>query len=165
MDLEFVPFSRFSHGFILDMLIQAYTPIWTDHELHEEIPRWKEYDAELFDNLDKGIARCGFGTMLGKTPVGFAAWFPFRPDQYHVGHNCILPEYQGNGYGTAQMREVLRRIKERDVRFAVVTTIGAPAIRMYEKAGFKIVSKDSFEEPPGWDNPCLVMLTIDLETL
>ncbi len=72
-----------------------------------------------------------------------AAFISFRVrGQYaEILGNAVAPEYQGKGYGTAQYRFVLDRMREAGAKYVSVTTGGddghAPARRAYEAVGFK----------------------------
>jgi ribosomal protein S18 acetylase RimI-like enzyme len=54
------------------------------------------------------------------------------------------PAYRGQGIGTAVIREGLRRLQAHGARLAIVHTnsTNTAAIRLYESAGFRIVSRD-----------------------
>ena len=83
-------------------------------------------------------------TVLEGKPIGFVSWNPMKlPESAEVGHNCIATQYKGNGYGKRQMREAVRRIKERGAKKIIVWTNERliPAQRTYESAGFKFVKK------------------------
>ena len=82
--------------------------------------------------------------------IGFASWDPRAHPCGIIGHNCVLPEFRGKGYGTAQIREVLRILKGSGFRKVVATT-GAheffkPAQKMYEASGFEELGRTFFDE-------------------
>ena len=62
-----------------------------------------------------------------------------------IGHNCVLPEFQRRGFGKRQVLEVLRRLQEKGVRKACVSTgedpFFLPAQRMYLACGFREVER------------------------
>ncbi len=87
-------------------------------------------------------------TVLQETPIGFVSWNPTKlPEYTEVGHNCILTQYKGNGYGKCQMREAVRRIIAQGAEKIIVCTneICVPAQHTYESAGFQF--KRTGEEP------------------
>ena len=72
--------------------------------------------------------------------IGHISWDPRNnPDYVIIGHNCILSEYKGCGYGKEQLRDAIARIKKSGTQKAVVTTNGIliPAQKNYESVGFK----------------------------
>ena len=69
-----------------------------------------------------------------------------------IGYNCILPEYQGNGYGTMQLEELLKTLNEKGFEKIIVKTgdspVFKPAQKMYLACGFKEVKKDKIGHDP-----------------
>ncbi|NTU72973.1 GNAT family N-acetyltransferase, partial [Candidatus Roizmanbacteria bacterium] len=57
-----------------------------------------------------------------------------------IGHNCILPEYRGNGYGKSQIQHALGEIKKQGFTKVIVSTNKnddfIPAQRQYIACGF-----------------------------
>ncbi len=88
-----------------------------------EYPEWC-----LVSEVEEGIV--GFITWHLEPAVGLA----------EIGNNAILPDYQGNGYGTAQYERVLQIFRQHHMRFAKVQTgldaFHGPARAAYENAGF-----------------------------
>lgn len=108
-ELAFRMIHDFPRGTLAGLLTDAYSfdPRFARHWASD----WRTFDDFFFDHPE--IAeRCGFITVFGETPIGFASWDPRnRPAFVEIGHNCIAPRHQGRGFGTAQ--------------------------RMYAKAGFR----------------------------
>jgi len=97
---------------------------------------------------------CVFLTGLDGLIVGFASWDPRQRPRYGiVGHNCILPEFQGRGFGREQIQEVLRRFRGLGIQTARATTCDhpffAPAHRMYQACGFREVRRMPWDRDPG----------------
>jgi ribosomal protein S18 acetylase RimI-like enzyme len=71
----------------------------------------------------------GFATFLLDAARGIAT----------IGNNAVHPDFQGRGIGSAQQREVDRRMREEGyTRFQVTTlTNDVPAQRMYERLGYQ----------------------------
>ena len=55
----------------------------------------------------------------------------------------IHPDYQGQGYGGGVIEQLLRLAGQGPVSLAVLK--GNPAIRLYLRAGFKVVGEDDHE--------------------
>jgi GNAT superfamily N-acetyltransferase len=118
-------------------LSQSFEELWND-ELEKKI---KQFDREVFENPDI-VGACAFISTLNGKPVGMASWDPRQGLELGIiGYNCILPEYQGRGFGKAQIKEVLRRLKEQKFKKVIVTIGEHPffeaADKMYLACGFK----------------------------
>lgn len=160
--LRFTPFRQHQQGTILSLLSQSYAAyLALDPQAAEAWPAdWVAYDREVF-HLPDTVGACGFVTSLGAWAIGFASWDPRKfPDYGVIGHNCILPAFQGHGYGTAQIRRVLCILRAQGFARARVTTgehpFFAPAQRMYQTCGFCEVAR-------GNRDPRLEYRTIDYE--
>jgi ribosomal protein S18 acetylase RimI-like enzyme len=84
--------------------------------------------------------------LLDDRAISLMSWDPRgAPEQVEIGHNCIVPEFQGVGLGSAQLRETLERLAARSVRRVRATTgehpFLAPAQRMYRSCGFREVGR------------------------
>lgn len=134
--IGFRSINDFPKGTLYRQLVDAYSFDARCRETWDDM--WQAYDDFFCANPD--IAeKYGFVTMVDGAPIGHITWDPLnRPECVEIGHNCILTAYKGRGYGGAQLREALRRIREYGVRKIVVTTneIMLPAQRNYESAGF-----------------------------
>ena len=135
--IEFRKTSAFPKGTLYSQLVDAYSFNAKCKEAWDDM--WKEYDEFFFSHPD--IAdQYSFITVLDGVPVGHISWDPrHRPDYVEIGHNCILTEYKGNGYGKLQLQEAVRRMKEYDQLKRIIVTTNVmmlPAQRNYESAGF-----------------------------
>ena len=76
-----------------------------------------------------------YGRDIGQLSIEFQA------TEVHLNGIYILPAYQGQGLGGRIISDVLRiaQTNERPVRLQVI--IGNPAIRLYERLGFKVIQK------------------------
>ncbi len=149
MSLEFAPFKGCRRGLIADLLASSYGP------LLEQLPAvkvselrrdWADYDDAVRAEPDT-IGDSGFLTALGAHVIGFASWDPRGwPCLGKIGHNCIVPAYQGHGYGRRQIEEVLSLFRRKGFRRVQVRTdehpFFEPARRMYERCGFEFVARE-----------------------
>ena len=136
MNLVFTQSSRYERGLIDRLLTTCYAGI-LDERLIEQFQR---FDREVFENPDM-VGACTFVTTLDSDVIGMASYDPRQaPERGIVGHNCILPEHQRKGYGKQQIAELIRRLRLRDIRRAVVSTsehpFFEPAQKMYLSCGF-----------------------------
>lgn len=136
---QFQPISQFPRGTLYNLLSAAYA--FDDQWAQAFAADWRDFDDFFYDNVE--IAdRCGFITTVDDRAVGFASWDPRHlPEWVQVGHNCIHPDYKGQGLGAAQMTEAVRRIQLRQPRRIIVTTNArlVPAQHMYQRAGFQLI--------------------------
>lgn len=140
----FLPLTSFPRGTLSSLLIECYRG--APDILERDHVSWAAFDDLVCDNPDT-VGRSGFISMIGERLAGFASWDPRGfPGPAVIGHNCVLPEFQGKGLGKRQIDEVLRRLREAGFRSVTVLTgaspLFEPARRMYLAAGFKEVSKD-----------------------
>lgn len=143
MELEFQAVSAFPRGTLSALLSDAYS--FEARYARRWASEWRSFDEFFFANPE--IAdRCGFITVHGSEPVGFASWDPRRaPESITIGHNCIATAHKGKRWGILQMREAVRRIAAwtpAPEKILVTTNAGLrPAIRMYERAGFRLACR------------------------
>lgn len=146
-DLAFDPISRFPPGTLADIIGRSYADLvdkWPDSWKGEE-RKWADFDREAYA-FPETVGRCVFVSRLGDRIVGLASYDP-RPGPAYgiVGQNCVLPEFRGKGFGKLQVLEILRRIRDGQMKAARVTTsehpFFAPALRMYRSLGFRDIRR------------------------
>jgi len=153
--LEFTAFRRHKPGLIPSLLFRSYADYFRyDPDCESTWKRaWEAYDRDVFEHPDT-VGACGFITALDYQPIGFASWDQRQFPTGVIGHNCVLPEFRGNGYGTRQIEEVLHILRgERFVR--VLATTGQhpffePARRMYQALGWREVKRQPGDECSGY---------------
>jgi GNAT superfamily N-acetyltransferase len=106
---------------------------------------WADFDAEVHQSPET-VGACGFVTYLDADVVGFASWDPRGWPVARVGHNCVRPAHQGRGYGSQQIEEVVRRLRERGFARVWARTsehpFFAPARHMYARCGFCLAEQE-----------------------
>ncbi len=84
------------------------------------------------------------GYIMCRIETGFASFGLFGiAKKGHVVSIAVLPEYQHRGVGSALMKEAMKSMplyKAKECYLEVRVT-NSPAVRMYEKLGFRIVRK------------------------
>lgn len=149
VSIEFALLKGCRRGLIAEILVSCYRP------LLEQLPAmkaselrrdWADYDDAVHTERDT-VGDSGFLTMLGSEVIGFASWDPRGwPNLGRIGHNCIDPAYQGQGYGRRQIEEILRLFRRKGFRRVQVRTdehpFFEPARRMYERCGFELVGQE-----------------------
>jgi GNAT superfamily N-acetyltransferase len=154
MDIIFSLPDRAEPGVLVSMLRRVYAPLMeSDPETWgQEQAGWAEFDREVFQNPET-VGACTFLTWSGDQLVGFGSYDPRqRPRFGIIGHNCILPEFQGRGFGSAQVREILRRFESMGIELARVSTgehpFFIPAQRMYVAGGFREIRRLPWPRDP-----------------
>jgi GNAT superfamily N-acetyltransferase len=154
MNLTFMSPLEYERGRIAHLLKESYgelvlqnPKIWKQEEI-----KWDEFDKEIFEYADS-VGNCVFLTLLGEQVVGFGSYDPRgRPDFGIIGHNCILPEFRGQGYGKQQILEIIRRFQSLGIRRAKASTgsqlFFVPARRMYLSCGFIEVGRRPWDVDP-----------------
>ncbi|HRF70593.1 MAG TPA: GNAT family N-acetyltransferase [Candidatus Pelethenecus sp.] len=149
MKIEFKKFNEFERGILYHQLLNAYS--FSSECCHAWEKDWLEYDNYFFDHLCY-TNNCGFVIMLDGTPIGHISWDPRNlPDYVILGHNCILTEYKGNGFGHLLLEEAIRRIRAYEgIKKIIVTTneITIPAQHNYLSVGFKLKKRRKNSEYP-----------------
>jgi len=128
---------EYTPGAVCAILAECYTAL-PDAALHESLTR---FDREIFASPET-VGACSFISSVDEQIVGFFSYDPRQGPQIGIiGHNGILPSFQGQGYGTRQIQEIIRLLTSRRFARVRVSTsehpFFAPARRMYEKCGFR----------------------------
>ncbi|MEW5802056.1 MAG: GNAT family N-acetyltransferase [bacterium] len=135
------PLTAHKSGIIFNLLKESYSGLAKIKPgyISEWEKDWIEYDNEIFQHPDT-VGACGFISYLDTEIVGFASYDPRKYPTGIIGHNCILPQFRGNGYGKQQINEILRRFREMNFEKVMVSTneheFFYPAQRMYLACGF-----------------------------
>lgn len=149
--LEFTTVRDEPPGAIASLLKRSYADlvakepsVWQGERTH-----WERYDRDVFQQ-PVTVGASVFLTRLDGAIVGFALWDPRQaPYSGVIGHNCILSEYRGRGFGAEQIREVLRRFERMGIHRALATTCDhpffVPAQRTYLVCGFREVRRVPWE--------------------
>ena len=139
--LVFTSIAKHKPGAIFSLLRESYALIWND-KLEETM---RKFDCEVFEN-PRTVGACTFITCLDGQPIGLASYDPrLGPESAIIGHNCILPDYQGRGFGRQQIAEILLRLRAQGFAKVTVTTSDhpffIPAQKMYQACGFREVRR------------------------
>ena len=132
-----IPFNELPRGALASMLRESYFG-WKEYDHWAD--QWDSYDAEVFRYPDT-VGRCGFATRTEGVLVGFISWDPRSRPCVTIGHNCILPDFRNQGYGSWQLQCAFGIFREREFTEVRACTgadeFFAFARRMYERNGFQ----------------------------
>ncbi|MBU0767140.1 GNAT family N-acetyltransferase [Patescibacteria group bacterium] len=150
--IEFHSPLDFPKGTIARLLKESYGSLVNETETWEKlVQQFDDADEEVYTRPE--IANCTFITTKDKNPIGLGCFDPRKGPEYGIiGHNCIIPSEQGNKYGQQQIKEIFRRLRERGIQKARVSTgtgkFAAPARQMYESCEF--IETRRFKDD-GWE--------------
>ena len=134
--MDYLTVENFEKGAVFDLLRRAFEPLM-NQELEAKLRR---YDEQIFDNPDT-VGACIFLTQYENELIGMASWDPRQHPKAVIGYNCIIPEFQGKGFGSTQLLELLGRFREDGFTEAIVTTgehpFFEPSQKMYISCGFQ----------------------------
>ncbi len=153
MEPAFTPITGEKQGTIACILQRSYAELLaTEPFWQSECAGWDQYDKDVF-TYPLTIGASLFLTRVDGHIIGFASWDRRRqPECGIIGHNCILPEFRGRGFGRLQIAEVLRQFQVLGIRRATVTTNDhpyfMPAQRMYAACGFREIRRRPWENNP-----------------
>lgn len=116
-------------------LVSSDPDLWGD-----EMAGWERFDTDVYE-VPATIGDCTFLSWLDDKLIGFASYDPRQWPTYGIiGHNGILPEFRGRGWGKQQILEILRRFQKMEFKKAKVSTLDhpffLPAQAMYLACGF-----------------------------
>ena len=113
--------------------------------------QWKKEDENAFDNPDT-IGKHILFSCLGDIVIGYFSWDDRQYPTGYIGQNFILPKYQGQGFGKAQIEMIKKTFIDNEFETIIATTgnheFFKPAQKMYQDCGFVIHNKkkgDLFE--------------------
>ena len=154
MKLKFPPPRDHQQGLLASMLKRSYADLVELDQQHwgSEVPKWEEFDRDVFEHPDT-VGACVFLSRWGEHVVGFASYDPRRRPQFGlIGHNCVLPDFRGKGFGKQQIQEVIRRLQAAGIRLARASTgenpFFIPAQRMYTACGFREIGRHPGDGDP-----------------
>jgi ribosomal protein S18 acetylase RimI-like enzyme len=137
---------------IKDLNISGWSGEITSHQLLEERHGriddrpWQQHITDaVMHHLSLPDVTTFVAEQDGRV-IGFAAGQIKSDGSTEVGtvsYNVVDPAYRGNGIGTILVRQVIQHLRQNGARVLNVWTQEAdvPACRMYEKLGFKQLSR------------------------
>ena len=140
--IDFKTIDNFKPGLIQLILKNSYSKFTDCFPNAKEIfyKQWEEEDNDAFNNPNT-IGKYLFFTCLKDVPIGYCSWDEREKPVGIIGQNCILPEYQGQGYGMKQIELIINIFK--DKKFGEIRVVTGeheffiPAQRIYTQCGFK----------------------------
>ena len=103
--------------------------------VEENWGKWNEdVQQELFTKFIKNYGKDIQIITLNNTPVGFFHGKNIDEKNYELGNICILPKFQGKGFGSKIMQDILEKHKHQNIHLQYFKQ--NPVKTFYEKLGF-----------------------------
>jgi len=144
--IEFRPITNFKPGKIQELIKNCYRGLieYFPNEKNRLYHQWENEDKLAFQNIAT-IGRHILFSCIENNTIGLFSWDNRQFPNGIIGQNCILPDFQGNGYGTQQIEKIIDILKINNFKTLSVETgsheFFIPSLKMYEKNGFKIKEK------------------------
>ena len=142
---------------ITDIAEKTWWPTYRDILTAEQI-RYM-LDALYAPNMIERQIRDGVQTYLilkdEAGSQGFASYGqrPQAPESYKLHKLYVLLHNQNKGYGRALIEEVKRRLAGQDIhRLDLNVNRHNPALKFYERCGFKVMGEEDVPIGPYWMN-------------
>jgi GNAT superfamily N-acetyltransferase len=140
--IEYRTIDNFGSGLIEKLLKTSYQRLIDcfPDEKQRFYRQWEKEDNEAFNNPET-IGKYVLFTCISNNPIGYFSWDDRQYPLGIVGQNCILPDYQGQGYGRKQIESVIKIFKDRKFNQIRATTgdhdFFISAQKMYANCGFR----------------------------
>jgi hypothetical protein len=132
----------FKPGLILEILKVSYLKLidYFPEEKQRLFSHWEKEDNDAFNNPET-VGKHVLFSCIKNNPIGFFSWDDRQYPIGIVGQNCILPNYQGNGYGKKQIEWLIQLFQDNKFKEITVTTGDHPFFvssqRMYVSCGLR----------------------------
>tara|TARA_R110002020_G_scaffold345743_2_gene559696 strand:+ start:14541 stop:15023 length:483 start_codon:yes stop_codon:yes gene_type:complete len=152
--IEILPFST-----DLSPFFKSINQVWV-----EELFSIEAFDQAQFDSPEETIIKPG-GTIiyakLGEEIVGTVGLYKISDEEFELVKMGVTASSQGKGVGMILGQAILEKAREMGANKVVLYTHSklAPALRIYEKLGFKEAQLE-----PGKYCRCNLKMELDLET-
>jgi GNAT superfamily N-acetyltransferase len=151
--VEYKTIENFKPGLIEKLVKTCYKRLidYFPYEKQRFYHQWEKEDNEAFSNPEI-IGKYVLFTCISNNPIGYFSWDDRQYPLGIVGQNCILPNYQGLGYGRKQIELIIKIFQ--DKKFNEIRAITGDhdffisAKKMYTNCGFqeqRIMKGDLFE--------------------
>ena len=131
-------FSPGQIGHLLKTSYKSFTDSFPEQEQRFQT-QWEKEDNEAFNN-PQTIGRHLLFSCIGNIPVGYFSWDDRQYPIGIVGQNCVLPDFQGHGYGKKQIEMIIKIFQDKKFREIKATTgdhnFFLSAQKMYYSCGF-----------------------------
>jgi GNAT superfamily N-acetyltransferase len=140
--ITYKPINDFKQGLIQKLITNCYKGLieYFPDEKQRFYCQWEQEDKNAFQNID-AVGKYVLFTCINDNPIGYFSWDDRQYPLGIVGQNCILPNYQGQGYGKKQIELMIQIFQ--DKKFNEIKAITGDheffmsARKMYINCGFQ----------------------------
>ncbi len=139
--VTYKPITCFKKGTIQKILKASYQDffIYFPDQKKNLYHQWEQEEEESFNN--SVVGNHVLFTCIEDNPIGYFSWDDRQFPSGQIGQNCIIPQYQNQGFGKRQISVIEEKFK--NSRFNEITVVTGdhnffkPAHKMYLACGFK----------------------------
>ncbi len=141
--IDFKEIDNFKPGLIEQLLKTCYKGLidYFPEEKQRLFCQWEKEDSEAFNNLET-IGRHVKFSCLDNNAIGYFSWDDRQYPLGIIGQNCILPNFQGQGYGKEQIELIIEIFQDKNFKEVKAITgdhdFFMPAQKIYISCGFKV---------------------------
>lgn len=129
-ELKLIPYNDIDYDFVYDVKKNAYKKY-----VEECWGSWNdEIQKELFEKFINAVKDDAYIINYKGNNIGFYNGETLEDGSYEIGNICIIPEYQGKGFGTKILKDVMKIHKNQDLHIQYFKQ--NPVGKLYEKLGF-----------------------------
>jgi len=124
-------FSESAKTFMLAFDGEPWNEVWTYEQAYTRI------DEMMSSKISRGYVAYDDETAVSMCCGRIMTYLDFK--ELWIDEFCVHPAYQGQGIGGKILTFIREQLQKEDVRYIVLATDrGYPAVKFYEKNGFKI---------------------------
>lgn len=141
--IEYKTIDNFKPGLIQGLMKTSYKGLidYFPDEKQKLYQQWEKEDYDAFNN-PATIGKHVLFSCKNNIPIGYFSWDDRQCPVGILGQNCILPDYQGNGYGKKQIEFVIKIFQDNRFNEINATTgdheFFKSARKMYSNCGFLV---------------------------
>ena len=128
--MKLVPYTDDDYDFVYEVKKIAYKKYveecWGSWIEDDQIKHFERFISTVKDNA--------YIIMDGEKKIGFYNGEILENGNYEVGNICIIPEYQGKGFGSKIIKDILDENKDKDIEIQYFKQ--NPVGKLYERFGF-----------------------------
>jgi GNAT superfamily N-acetyltransferase len=140
--IDYRTIDNFRSGLIEKLLKTSYKRLidYFPNDKQRYYTQWEKEDSEAFNNPDT-IGKYVLFSCISNNPIGYFSWDDRQYPLGIIGQNCILPNFQGQGYGRKQIDLMIKIFQ--DKKFNEIKAITGDhdffisAQKMYTNCGFQ----------------------------
>lgn len=129
-ELKLIPYTENKYEFVYETKKNAYKKYveacWG--------PWNEELQRDLFNKFINTVKNDAYIINYKGNDIGFYNGETLEDGSYEIGNICIIPEYQGKGFGTQILNEIMELHKEQNLHIQYFKQ--NPVSKLYEKLGF-----------------------------